>query len=292
MTMNEAAKTIDPSRIRALALDMDGTTIRPDSTLSGQVKKALDACAGRGIELIICTGRSTGAAEPYRLAIGAEGPMVYYNGAEVVDMPSGKVLESTFLDLETVDFCIDLSRKSGVYFHLFLPATDASPKERLVADAHTAETEIYKERTGLDAETGDLKRFIAESGVSGCIKGMFIASSEVLDKIKPVLEERLGNKVYLARSYHSFLEIMAAGVSKGEGLTQALRHRGIDPSQTIAFGDEENDLPMFGAAAFSVAPESAKEQVKSAADFIMPSNAEDGLAVFLEDLFGLERGGL
>jgi len=53
----------------------------------------------------------------------------------------------------------------------------------------------------------------------------------------------------------------------------------------IAFGDEENDLPMFNVAGFSAAPSSAKEIVRQAADFVFGSNAEEGLAAFLEDLF-------
>jgi len=79
---------------------------------------------------------------------------------------------------------------------------------------------------------------------------------------------------------------MAAGVSKGEGLKTVMACRGLKPEEVIAFGDEENDLPMFVAAGFSAAPSSAKENVRQAADFVFGSNAEEGLAIFLEELFG------
>jgi FMN hydrolase / 5-amino-6-(5-phospho-D-ribitylamino)uracil phosphatase len=62
--------------------------------------------------------------------------------------------------------------------------------------------------------------------------------------------------------------------------------RGLKPREVIAFGDEENDLPMFGVAGFSAAPSSAKEKVRNAADFIYGSNAEEGIVAFLEGVFG------
>jgi hydroxymethylpyrimidine pyrophosphatase-like HAD family hydrolase len=55
----------------------------------------------------------------------------------------------------------------------------------------------------------------------------------------------------------------------------------------IAFGDEENDLPLFSESAYAVAPANAKETVRSAADIVVASNAEDGVAEFLETLFAL-----
>jgi hydroxymethylpyrimidine pyrophosphatase-like HAD family hydrolase len=93
--------------------------------------------------------------------------------------------------------------------------------------------------------------------------------------------------VYVAQTYPTFLEVMNAGVSKGEGLKIAMKYRGLKPEQVIALGDEENDLPMFSVAALSAAPANAKEKVRLAADRVFTSNAEEGAAVFLEDIFGL-----
>jgi hydroxymethylpyrimidine pyrophosphatase-like HAD family hydrolase len=66
-----------------------------------------------------------------------------------------------------------------------------------------------------------------------------------------------------------------------------MEHLSIKKEEIIAFGDEENDLPMFEAAGFSAAPFNAKENVKAKADLVVGSNAEDGVAAFLEEFFGL-----
>jgi hydroxymethylpyrimidine pyrophosphatase-like HAD family hydrolase len=114
---------------------------------------------------------------------------------------------------------------------------------------------------------------------------MFICDSSLHDEIRQKMSGRFGDSIYITRSHPTFLEILNAGVSKGEGLKIAMNCRGLKPEEIIAFGDEENDLPMFSVAGFSAAPSNAKEKVRQAADFVFGSNTEEGLATFLENLF-------
>jgi len=131
-----------------------------------------------------------------------------------------------------------------------------------------------------------MKAAIAAPEVKGCFKAAFITDPALHDEIRQKMLDRFGGRIYIARTYPTFLEIMDASVSKGEGLKTVMRHRGLKPEEVIAFGDEENDLPMFSVAGFSAAPANAKESVRKAADFVFGSNAEEGLAAFLQELFG------
>jgi Cof subfamily protein (haloacid dehalogenase superfamily) len=281
----------EPHDIKALALDLDGTALRPDNTLSGRTVSALKECLDRDIQVILCTGRAIAAAEPYRTAIGAEGPMVYYNGAEVVDMPVGIVISSTLLDLDAVDFCVDLARRRGIHFQAFFPAVPGGMGEILMIEKEGPEADLYRRHTGIQPVLGDMKQIIAGGTAPGCLKGMFIAEPEVQDTLRPLLRERFGGRIYAARTYPVFLEIMAAGVSKGAGLRAAMKKRGLDAAGVIALGDEENDLPLFEAAGFSVAPANAKETVRAAAGTIIGANTGDGVAAYLEGLFLREKPG-
>ncbi|MDR3342415.1 MAG: Cof-type HAD-IIB family hydrolase [Treponema sp.] len=284
---------IKPETIKALALDLDGTALRPDNRLSDRTIRVLRACGDRGIGVIICTGRSIKAAEPYRLAIGAEGPMVYFNGAEVVDMPGRKVLNTALLDLEVVDFCSALARDTKIYFQVYFPGNPAGTAvptatgEVLMAENQTQETEMYFNHTGIQAVIGDLHTALATPGLQGGIKGMFITDPAMQAVVRPKLLEQFGSRIYMARTHKTFLEIMNPQASKGQGLKHAMAYRNLTPAEVIAFGDEENDLPLFSAAGFSVAPANAKELVREAADMVIGSNAEDGVAAFLETWFGL-----
>jgi hydroxymethylpyrimidine pyrophosphatase-like HAD family hydrolase len=202
-------------------------------------------------------------------------------------MPGAKILDSTLLSFEVVDFCIDLSRTMGVYYQVFFPATEKEPRQLLMAEKEGAEREMYHNHTGILAELGDLREAAARSGSSGCIKSMFLAEPEVQDALRLKLEERFGNTIYVAGTLGTFLEVMNSRVSKGQGLHIVLERLGLKAEEVMAFGDEENDIPMFGSAGFSAAPSNAKESVKAKADLVIGPNSEDGVAAFLEDFFSL-----
>jgi Cof subfamily protein (haloacid dehalogenase superfamily) len=276
---------VNPEHIKALALDLDGTILGPGAVLSDRTRQTINACREKGLQLIIATGRAIEAAERFRVLLGAEGPMVYFNGAIVADMPGARILNTTLLDFEVVDFCIDLARSMGAYYQVFFPGASENPRQRLVAEKEGAEREMYFNHTGIRAEIGDLKE--AAAGFPGCIKSMFVAEPEVQDALRPRIEERFGNTIYIARTLKNFLEIMDRRVSKGQGLRFVLECRGLRQDEVIAFGDEENDIPMFEAVRFSAAPANAKDTVKARADLVTGPNTEDGVAAFLEEFFGL-----
>ena len=265
--------------IKALALDLDGTLLAPGSILTERTLRAVKSCADKGIEIILATGRAVEATEKYRISLGLNGSHVYFNGAIVVEMPERKNLNTILLPKDIVEFCVNLSRERDVYFQMY------NPNQSLLAEREDPQRDMYHEHTGILAEIKDLKRALQREEIQGCIKGMFLAESEILDNLRPIIEEGLGKRAYTVRSTRTFLEVLDPKVSKGRGLLLALENRGIKPEETIAFGDEENDLPMFEAVGFSIAPANAKDNVKVRADLAIASNAEDGIAAFLEETF-------
>jgi Cof subfamily protein (haloacid dehalogenase superfamily) len=280
-------KFIDPSKIKALALDLDGTALLPDTTMGGRTVQCLKRLQSKGIQVIFCTGRAIESSYRYFSEIGAGGPMVFFNGAEVVDVPEVKLIASNLASPAVAGFSIDLARDMGIHCQLYLPpqkkSDGTSGWEALLIEKQCPESEMYRKHTGITPLVADLKT--AVSGAEGCIKIMFIADPPLLEEANKKMIGRFGGEIYIARSFPTFLDIMNAGVSKGEGLKTAMACRGLKPEEVIAFGDEENDLPMFAVAGFSAAPSNAKDKVRQAADFVFGSNAEEGLAAFLEERF-------
>ena len=277
----------EPNSVKALDLDLDGTILAPGVVLTERTIRAVKACCQRGLKAIIATGRAIDGTEPFREALGLEGPMIYCNGAIILDMPSGRILSTTLLDKESTLFCVDISRKTGVYYQAYFPGTVDRRENTLIAERDGPERELYFTHAGMRAELGDLKEILNRPGAEGCIKGMFMAEPEILQELRPKLEEHFGKNVYLVHTFRTYLETMNANVSKGRGLKLIMEHYSLKSEEVIAFGDEENDLPMFAAAGFSAAPANAKDNVKAAADIVIGSNAEDGVAAFLEEFFGL-----
>ena len=281
--------------IKALAIDLDGTTLLPNASLGERTLQCLKKLMAGGMQVIICTGRAVESSARYYNAIGAAGPMVFFNGAEVVNVPDIKIVRSNFLDLDVVDYGIDLARNMDIHLQIFLPLgitlgfAEKAGWETLLIDRPRAEAGMYQEHTGIQPVVTDLKAAITAPGLTGCPKIMFIVDPAAHDTIRREMTARFGSRIYIARTFPTFLEIMNVGVSKGEGLKIAMEHRGLKPEEVIAFGDEENDMPMFRVAGYSAAPSNARENVRQAADFVFGSNAEEGLAAFLDEFFP-ERG--
>ena len=286
-------RNFEAKMIKALAIDLDGTTLLPEGILGKRTRDCLRKLISKDIQIIISTGRAIEASEKYRSAIGAEGPMVFFNGAEVADVPSGKILHTDLIGMDVVDFGVDIAREMGIHYQVYLPAK-ISPDtgkedekqmwEALVIDRYGPEAEYYQKHTGIIPVVKDLKS-VAKLPLDGCIKGMFIADPSLHDEVRHRVSERFGDKINVIRSFPTFLEVINSGVSKGDGLRIAMEHRGLKPEEVIAFGDEENDLPMFTVAGFAAAPQNAREKIRSAADLVYGPNTEEGLAVYLEQIF-------
>lgn len=86
------------------------------------------------------------------------------------------------------------------------------------------------------------------------------------------------------RWYPSFVDITAKDVTKAEGISKIMEHLGIDMSQSVAFGDGGNDIPMLKAAAIGVAMGNADDTVKRCADYVTSSVDDDGIEKALHDL--------
>ncbi|MDR0487405.1 MAG: Cof-type HAD-IIB family hydrolase [Treponema sp.] len=289
------SRKFDPHKIKALALDLDGTTLLPGAVLGERTLTVLRKLISGGMQILLATGRAIESSEPYRSAIGAEGPMVFFNGAEVADVPSGRILSVVLVDVDIIDFGIDVARRLGVHYQIYLPAgispddgkIDPQRKwESLLIERPCPEADMYNRHTKISPIiVKDLKSVTALPGLKGCIKGMFIADPSLHDEIRRQMNERFGSRVNIIRSLQTFLELLNTGVSKGAGLKIAMKERGLSPEEVIAFGDEENDLSMFTEAGFSAAPSSARDNVREAADIVFGSNADEGLALYIEETF-------
>ena len=114
------------------------------------------------------------------------------------------------------------------------------------------------------------------------VKFLCTGEHKVLKQVQDKLNEKLNGAVTIFFSEPYFLEIMPQGIEKASSLEILLNKLGIDKKHLIACGDGYNDIPMMQYAGLSVAMANAQEETKEWADYIAPSNDEDGVAAAIE----------
>ncbi len=89
-------------------------------------------------------------------------------------------------------------------------------------------------------------------------------------------------------SHSGLVEISAAGVTKAAGLAWYCHRIGIAADDVLAFGDMPNDVPMLTWAGRAVAVANAHPAVLAVADEVTSANSTDGVAAYLEKIFGAD----
>jgi hydroxymethylpyrimidine pyrophosphatase-like HAD family hydrolase len=257
-----------------VALDLDGTTIDHSGGLSPAVREAVTAVVAAGHHLVISTGRSIVATLPIVRLLGLErGYAVCSNGAVTLALDAGqpdgyRVIDTVTFDprpvltmlREQIPDALVAVEDLGVGFKVSAPFPDGElGGEQVVVD--------WEELVGHPATRVTLRRPDA-------------SSEEFMEQV-----ERVGlHEVSYAVGWTAWLDINPEGVSKGSALELVRRSLHVEPGDTVAVGDQRNDIEMLTWAARGVAMGQAPDEVKAVADEVTGTVDEDGLVPVLRSL--------
>lgn len=268
------ADSVPTMQQHLVALDVDGTILTHSGELRRATRDAIRAVADAGHHIVISTGRSVVATTPVLEMLDlTHGWAVCSNGAVTIELDPGEPAGYRIEDTTTFDPrpAMTLVRdhapdifvaveEVGVGFKVARPYPDGIlmgeqivlPWEDLVAKPTTRVTFHDPE-----AATEDFLQLVERIGLHG---------------------------VSYAVGYTAWLDLAPEGVSKGSALEVVRRRLAIEPTLTVAAGDQRNDLEMLRWAARGVAMGEAPPEVVAAASETTGSVYEDGLAHALRPL--------
>ena len=254
--------------IKLIMMDLDGTLLKSDNTISEENKAALDAARNAGIGVTIATGRmhisTSGVAEELKLDI----PFSTYNGGLITD-PQPPYKERSHHKLKD-----DQSRKIIELLRPFNTHVNAYIDDRLYVEEETPEIITYSHIRNAEYKvTGSYDNL---PGME-CTKLLIIEEDfEKMTAMKTLLQEKSNAEVFLSSSM--YCEILPKGINKGWAVDFMASHLGIKAAQIMTMGDQENDIPMLEKAGFGVAMGNALENIKSIADWVSLDHNENGVA--------------
>jgi len=260
-----------------IALDLDGTLLRDDKTISPKTKQVLKQIQDEGHIVMIATGRPFRSSGMYYKELNLSSPIVNFNGAFIhhpLDEKFGSYHEP--LDLEVVkqivDTCFDLS-----FYNILAEVLD-----QMYLHYHDEKLLDVFRLGAQSITTGDLRKFLKSNPTSLLIH----AEETNLVSIREALQNQHAELIE-QRSWGApfpVLEIIKKGINKAIGVKKVADYYNIPYERVIAFGDEDNDLEMLSFAKYGVAMGNGIDSVKEIARDVTLSNEEDGVAVYLEKL--------
>jgi len=223
---------------KVLFLDMDGTILRSDYSITPRTIRAIKSIGRAGCTVCLATGRSWKSVKPVYDILELKGPTICYNGAEVIGGPSGDPVFESKMDESAARFVIDEVRTARGYEMI------AYRHRELIFEVRGPEIEAYNVRTGL---AGTIVDFDDLQDLD-FTKIIILSDQNALTEFKLVLENRFSDeKLSAVFSNSRFLELMAGKIDKGRGLLEVCVILGIDKKSTAAIGDGWNDLAMLEA---------------------------------------------
>ena len=277
--------------IRMIALDLDGTTLARGH-ITPRTRRALEAAIRQGVPVVIATGRVFSALPDDVFQIQGLEYVVTSNGAVITDLRMQDVIYENCISPVAIRGVADLLRQNPQFpVEVFTDGQayiDAAVFRELEAHGPAASymSRAYVMRTRTSVE--GILQFMEDHGER--IENINIHFAETADKER--MRGRLTEMkdITLTSSMPHNLEIGGATTSKASGLVALSELTGVGLGEMMACGDSPNDMAMLAEVGFGVAVKNGEPEVLKLADYIAPSNEDEGVAYVVEKfVLGMDR---
>jgi len=272
--------------IRLVATDIDGTLADPVSRLTDRTLQVLNAVHDAGIAITLVTGLNPWVARRYAGTIGPWAHAICLNG--IFRLNQGHTLPGMYLDPATAREAVALILDRG-FVPLVFGDDQVSRYLPRHAEGMSEVVKLIDERPFqpyVPVDTPEELFAVRPAQVAVC------DTAERSERLHPQLTEALGGRAYviLQPGARTWVEVNHVDARKDRSLLALAEGLDIAPDEIVYFGDSLNDLPVFENLPYAVAMGNARPEVKRLAWRTTTSNAEDGVACFLAQHFGLDFG--
>lgn len=253
--------------------DLDETLLTSDHHVPQVNRNAIAKAQEKGVKFVPATGRGYEMTKEILKEIGIYDKeneyVIAFNGGMIVECKDFKELLFQGLDYDTVeglynrgkdfDVCIEIFTPEGVYiFHA--NDDEIARKTKQKANFHVIE--------------GDDISFLKTHRIAKIIFQK--RDMDYLYHVASQMTDLTDGKVEVSYSSSRYLEFNRLGVNKGQAAKWLANYLGIDMMDTIAIGDNENDISMLQVAGLSVAVKCAQKHIQDMVDDVTTKDFYEG----------------
>ena len=267
---------LPPAGVRYVVCDVDGTLVGPELLARPSVVDAVGRAQDAGVRVGYATGRMRDAMAVLHDQLGAQGPHLLHNGAEVRadghtiaswPLPDGAVRELLALAARRDDAYLEIYTESG-YLASSLDERAAphwelvgAPPRGVITRAEELDGTVVLKATFTAFEPAATAELVAASEALG------LSAGSATSPRTPDL---------------AYVNVTHPQADKGRALVYAAGHLDVPLSQVVAVGDAANDLSMFAVAGTTIAMGQADAHVRDAAHLVVPPVDDDGVVAALD----------
>lgn len=251
-------------RYELIALDIDGTILNSNMTITEETKKAIKLCIENGVRVVLASGRLSRSIKAYTGILDLKGYQITLNGAVIKEAETDKTIEKFIIPRN--DYEDILKKLSKVNYPRVVFGVDTFYK-----DCDYEEIRIIEKLSGIDADlVSDFKE------VEDPTKILFVIDD--IDEINEFRNMIENEKYNVIRTGFNHVEIVRRDIDKGTALKIIADKYNIPREKVLAIGDSENDIGMIKYAGKGIAMGNAYDNVKEISDEITASCDEEGVA--------------
>ena len=270
---------------KMICIDIDGTLIRPDLTISERVAQAIGKAKEKGLIIALSTGRMHKSALMYSDELGLTDPIVSSNGAYVSERDGSRIYYEENLNGEDMLLIQDVLDRNDTKINWYNHGTMYISEYRDYVGRYEALAKTLPENRRIHIkylnEEFTLKHLIKETG-NAIQKGIVFPKAERISAIRDQVSNN--QRIKVVSSGIDNLEFTSYLADKGLGVLSLAKAKGIHPDEIIAIGDSENDLSMLKVVGMPVAMGNAMQSVLDVAEYVTDTNVNDGVAKMIEKL--------
>lgn len=270
--------------IQCIALDLDKTTLNRQGVLSPGNRAALEYAIGRGVHVVIASGRAFSTLPQDVLSVPGIEYAITSNGAAVYHVPSGRCLRRFLLRPESTERILALTAREPVTYEAFVSGRAYASQEYIdnpLRFGATPEALQYVRKTRRMER--DIVGFIrAHIHELDCID-LVVGNPDDHRRLWQQLREAVPG-VYITSSVRQLLEISDAKSGKHAGVAYLAQLLSLPREAIAAFGDGDNDADLLRYAGCGIAMANATPACLAAADRVTAAHWEDGVAQGIYEL--------
>ena len=266
-------------------MDIDGTLVDDHNQVSNANRAAMHRAIAAGLHIVLATGRRYRTTRLVMDQMALPLPAICLGGALVKDA-NGAVLHRELFPPPQVAELLALTHELGLALLLHRDSHQHGGAD-FVIDASVPWNEATRYYMNTNGHVGQTDTEPEASPHKDVLMAGCFGEREPLEELQSRIERLNTLATVLVESKGTpgwYLETTLGHVNKWHALTHYCADRGTPHNAVAAIGDALNDLPMIRGAALGVAMANANEQVREAADWIAPSNNEDGVATLIDRL--------